>query len=222
MDHIQDAFARYCVVRKADIPNRRVHAVASYVRFHSRDNRLKGDTPQPSSLRDAGGGFCASGEFGMLSRALILATVMLLIGGFAADRALAQAKISKPAKALPRFSRAPATPVTRARAACSRRYRQARCRASCASTTPPAAIWPGCSAPFWFPMARPIRATLAASPSRARTASGGEASSDQLDRFGRRQRPAGSPQEEAAKPDPQQAASERGPDGRKFARQGRS
>jgi hypothetical protein len=40
---ITTARGRYCIVRKADIPNCCVHAVASYVRFHSRDNRLKGD-----------------------------------------------------------------------------------------------------------------------------------------------------------------------------------
>jgi hypothetical protein len=35
--------ARYCVVDKADIPKCSVRAVLSDVRFHSRDNRLKGD-----------------------------------------------------------------------------------------------------------------------------------------------------------------------------------
>jgi hypothetical protein len=35
--------ARYCFVDKADIPKCSVRAVLSDVRFHSRDNRLKGD-----------------------------------------------------------------------------------------------------------------------------------------------------------------------------------
>jgi hypothetical protein len=41
--------SRYCIVHKADIPKRRVHKGASYVRFHSRDNRLKGDRRDPGS-----------------------------------------------------------------------------------------------------------------------------------------------------------------------------
>ena len=59
------------------------------MRFHSRDNRLKGDRRQPR---------CVTLEAipdlekqGMLSRALSLATVMLLIGCFAAGSAFAQA-----------------------------------------------------------------------------------------------------------------------------------
>src|SRR6195952_2974758 len=75
---------RYCVVHKADIPNYGVHAVASSVRFHSRDNRLKGDRRCQRRHWDAGSEIAASGEFGMLSRTLSLATVTLLIGCMAA------------------------------------------------------------------------------------------------------------------------------------------
>jgi hypothetical protein len=41
--------SRYCIVHKADIPKRRVHKGASSVRFHSLDNRLKGDRRHPAS-----------------------------------------------------------------------------------------------------------------------------------------------------------------------------
>jgi hypothetical protein len=41
--------SRYYIVRKADIPKPRVRTVASYARFHSRDNRLKGDRRRPLS-----------------------------------------------------------------------------------------------------------------------------------------------------------------------------
>src|ERR1700712_2350010 len=81
---------RYCVVHKADIPNYGVHAVASSVRFHSRDNRLKGDRRCQRRHWDAGSEIAASGEFGMLSRALSLATVTLLIGCLAAIPVRAQ------------------------------------------------------------------------------------------------------------------------------------
>jgi hypothetical protein len=40
---IFDFPVRYCVVHKADIPKCHVRALASDARFHSRDNRLKGD-----------------------------------------------------------------------------------------------------------------------------------------------------------------------------------
>jgi hypothetical protein len=53
--------SRYCIVHKADIPKRRVHKGASYVRFHSRDNRLKGDRRDPGSIR-RGKRITASGE----------------------------------------------------------------------------------------------------------------------------------------------------------------
>jgi hypothetical protein len=80
---------RQCIGRKADISNCSVHAVASYVRFHSRDNRLKGDRRgrcggsevlwqanlEPRRSRDF-----RIWRARMLSRALIIATVMLLIG----------------------------------------------------------------------------------------------------------------------------------------------
>ena len=46
--------SRYCVVHKADIRNYRLHAVALYVRFHSRHNRLKGDRCHPCRIWDAG------------------------------------------------------------------------------------------------------------------------------------------------------------------------
>ncbi len=42
--------SRYCIVHKAVIPKRRVHRRASYVRFHSQDNRLKGDRRDPASV----------------------------------------------------------------------------------------------------------------------------------------------------------------------------
>jgi hypothetical protein len=38
----------YCTGVKADIPNYRIHKLAHYVRFHCRDNPLKGDPPRPS------------------------------------------------------------------------------------------------------------------------------------------------------------------------------
>jgi hypothetical protein len=81
---------RQCAGRKADIWNCSVHAVASYVRFHSRDNRLKGDRRSRCSgsevLWQANLEPRRSRDFRiwrarMLSRALIIATVMLLIGG---------------------------------------------------------------------------------------------------------------------------------------------
>jgi hypothetical protein len=41
--------ARQCVVHKADIPKCHISAIASQVRFHSRNNRLKGDRSDPDS-----------------------------------------------------------------------------------------------------------------------------------------------------------------------------
>src|ERR1043165_1178822 len=70
-----------------------VHGVASSVRFHSRHNRLQGDRRDgvPRRVRSmATAANSASGERGMLSRALSLAAVMLLIGGFAAAPVRAQ------------------------------------------------------------------------------------------------------------------------------------
>src|ERR1700730_17925196 len=49
--------SRYCVVHKADIRKPRAHAVASYVRFHSRDNRLKGDRAGRCRIKGAGSEF---------------------------------------------------------------------------------------------------------------------------------------------------------------------
>src|SRR5258708_3631556 len=66
-----------------------VHVIASSVRFHSRDNRLKGDR-RDRCANEAAAANRASGEQRMLSRALSLATVMLLIGGFAAAPVRAQ------------------------------------------------------------------------------------------------------------------------------------
>jgi hypothetical protein len=60
-----------------------------HARFHSRDNRLK-DEPPPAIAPATLSAISASGEGRMLSRALILATVMLWIGTFAAEWALAQ------------------------------------------------------------------------------------------------------------------------------------
>jgi hypothetical protein len=63
-------------------PNCSDHALASSVRFHSRHNRLKGGRRDHGNFRTP--------EDGMLSRALSLATVMLVIGCFAADPVRAQ------------------------------------------------------------------------------------------------------------------------------------
>src|SRR5260221_14202284 len=83
--------ARYCIVHKADIPKYRVHAVASYVRFHSRHNRLKGDRRRQGRNLRRWKRF-RHRRIGMLSRALSSATVMLLIGCFAPGPAPAQAQ----------------------------------------------------------------------------------------------------------------------------------
>src|SRR5258708_38476189 len=67
--------SRYCIVHKADIPKPRVRAVASYVRFHSQDNRLKGDPPPPGVGSRALEANYRVWRIGMLSRALSLAAV---------------------------------------------------------------------------------------------------------------------------------------------------
>ena len=59
------------------------------MRFHSRDNRLKGD--RRNRVARPGEAISYFGEMWMLSRALSLATVTLLIGCLAAGSALAQA-----------------------------------------------------------------------------------------------------------------------------------
>ncbi len=82
--------SRYCIVHKADIPKPRVRAVASYVRFHSQDNRLKGDPPPPGVGSRALEANYRVWRIGMLSRALSLAAVTLLIGCFAAIPVRAQ------------------------------------------------------------------------------------------------------------------------------------
>jgi hypothetical protein len=76
-------------VHKVDIQKYRVHAVALFAGFHSRDNRLKGDPPSPHRIK-ALEAIAASGELGMLSRALSLATVMFLVGCLAAVPVQAQ------------------------------------------------------------------------------------------------------------------------------------
>jgi hypothetical protein len=80
-------------VNKADIPECRDLVYARPTSFHSRDNRLKGDRRAPCGrvIPARWNAISASGEQGMSSRALILATVMLLVGCLAAERALAQA-----------------------------------------------------------------------------------------------------------------------------------
>ena len=67
-----------------------VHAVASYVRFHSRHNRLKGDRRRPVSDLGRWKRFPHLENMRMLSRALSLATVTLLIGCLAAIPVRAQ------------------------------------------------------------------------------------------------------------------------------------
>src|SRR5947209_5067253 len=80
----------YPVVYKADIPKMGGRGVAPQARFHSRDNRLKGDAPAPLSLR-AGTQFPGLESIGMVSRAHCLAAVVLLVGCLAAPSAWAQA-----------------------------------------------------------------------------------------------------------------------------------
>ncbi|WP_324421279.1 hypothetical protein [Bradyrhizobium sp.] len=73
----------YCVGVKADIHKCHTHADAYGVRFHSRDNRIKGDPADghPVCRRQR---FDVWRMLGMVSRALSLATVTLLIGCFTA------------------------------------------------------------------------------------------------------------------------------------------
>src|SRR3954468_8116300 len=90
---------RQCVDRKADISNCSDHKAARYVRFHSRDNRLKGDrcnrkggskvSPGELLTQGAGDDF-RIWRTGMLSRALMTATVTLLVGWLTAIPAKAE------------------------------------------------------------------------------------------------------------------------------------
>src|SRR6516165_4659548 len=89
----------YCTEGKADIPDYRIHSLAYYVRFHCRDNPVKGDRPQPPLARRHSTNrqrlphpqFSASGVQPMvLSRALILAAVTLLAGCCAIGQVEAQ------------------------------------------------------------------------------------------------------------------------------------
>ena len=153
----------------------------------------------------------------MLSRALILATVMLLIGVFAADRVLAQATNLEAGK----------SPSQIFSGTCNACHKSPR---GLLKTVSPGSL-PGFLRQHYTTsseMAGVLSSFLVSNgatdtryvgqqPKPGKDGKQEAKPVDQLDRFGRRQRPAGAPQEEAAKPPAEQAASERGPDGRKLS-----
>jgi hypothetical protein len=203
----------YCVGHKADIPNYRDHVVAPYVRFHSRHNRLKGDRRQQRRIYGAESGH-RIWRIGMLSRALRLATVMLLIGCFAAGSAQAQAQNLEAGK----------SPSQIFAGTCSACHKSPRGLLK----TVPAGSLPGFLRQHYTTssdMASLLSSFLISNGATDTRYVGTQAkqgkdakpeakpeakpaeSAEHLDRFGRRQRPAPPPQE-AAKPDdePQEAA----------------
>jgi hypothetical protein len=201
--------ARYCIVHKADIPNYRDHVVAPYVRFHSRHNRLKGDRRQQRRIYGAESGH-RIWRIGMLSRALRLATVMLLIGCFAAGSVQAQAQNLEAGK----------SPSQIFAGTCSACHKSPRGLLK----TVPAGSLPGFLRQHYTTssdMASLLSSFLVSNGATdtryvgTQTKQGKDAkpeakpaeSAEHLDRFGRRQRPAPPPQE-ATKPDdePQEAA----------------
>jgi hypothetical protein len=163
----------------------------------------------------------------MLSRALILATVMLLIGGFEADPAQAQATNLEAGK----------SPSQIFAGTCTACHKSPR---GLLRTVAPGSL-PGFLRQHYTTsseMAAPLSAYLISNGATdthagAQTKQGKDAQSEakpgspeQVDRFGRKLRPGAPAQEGTAKPEPQQAAKPDadgiGPQGEPGARQGRN
>lgn len=177
------------------------------MRFHSRDNRLKGDRREPILQR--GQRFPHLEYWGMLSRTLSLATVTLLIGCFAAGAAHAQNLEA---------GKSPSQIFAGACAACHKGARGLL-------KTVPASSLPGflrehyTTSPDMASVLSSYLVSNGANDTRyqARQDQGKQGKDprqeaarppgppDQLDRFGRRQRPA-APAQEAARPEAEQAA----------------
>jgi hypothetical protein len=201
------------------------------VRFHSRDNRLKGDRRQCRILTVLERDFRIGRTKGMLSRALSLATVTLLIGCFAAMPAQAQVQNLEAGKS-------PSQIFAGTCNACHKSPRGLLKTVSAGSlpsflrqhyTT--SGEMASLLSSFLVSNGATDTRYIGAQPKPAKDAkSEPSGAPDHIDRFGRRTRPA-APVQEVAKPEvrpdaakpaadgqaPAQAALERGPDGRKSA-----